>query len=238
MDSQNDLTIIDGRDTIGTLLATRWAWTGSDNPTINKTYALLTKLGAALVAMADESARLKSSGRLTKAGVDEALHDFISSNFAPAYRAADYDGRRGLERAIETARAQGVDPIDKTDAAGAVLRSDLRRMFFAMPDPQRAAILARPVAGTMPAALATAILELPPEIHGLDADKEAALREAAFGNRFPDQARLIAELAEVRAFTIAALELAAGKVMNAIGANFYHFNELVWGGQPGDEAAA
>jgi len=102
---------------------------------------------------------------------------------------------------------QGVQKIDKTDVAAAILRMDVRRKWFDMKPHQKAATLHNP-----PAILATAILELPPAIHGLDEAKEDELRESAFSHDFPDHANDIAELKNVLEFTTTAISLARDQV--------------------------
>ncbi len=214
-------------DPLGTMVATRWTWQDSTQAIIARTHGHLLALATAGNKLRDEAGAQRTARRLTDKGLREHLVDFLSREFAPAYRRADHDGRRGIERQIETLRAQGVRKIEPTDAAAAMLRSDLRRMFFDMTVGRRKALLIEP-----PALLATALLELPEAFHGMEADEADRLRERAFGAEFPEQAGQIEELRAVHEFVVSGLTVARDDAMRSAEISLADFNEVVWHGEP------
>lgn len=223
MDTQNK--VVSAADPLGTMLATWWHWPESEQQIVHRTQGYLVRLATGANALRAEAEAQKIARRLTEAGLREHLETFAAREFAPAYRQADYDGRRGIERQIEHLRAQGVRKIDPTDVAAAVLRSDLRRAWFDMDKTRRAIMLHNP-----PAMLATAILEMPEAFHGLDSDAADSLREAAFGQDFPKQAGQIGELRAVHEFVVAGLRAASDDAMRTMAIDTREFNLLVWGG--------
>lgn len=227
MDTDKDQTqTISLDDPLGSFLAVRWSWSESELQIVHRAHGYLVRLATTGSALRKEAETQKTAGRLTEAGLREHLKNFASREFAPAYRQADHDGRRGIDRQIEHLRAQGVRKIDPTDAAAAVLRSDLRRAWFEMNETRRQMMLRNP-----PAMLATAILEMPEAFHGLDADAADRLREAAFGQDFPEQAGQIEELRAVQEFVVAGLDVARGDAMRTMAIDTHQFNKLVWGGE-------
>ncbi|MDA3857195.1 MAG: hypothetical protein PF480_02890 [Roseovarius sp.] len=213
-------------DPLGSMVAIRWQWKESEQQIVQRSHGYLLRLATAANSLRKEAETQRVAGRLTDAGLHEHLENFASREFAPAYRQADHDGRRGIKRQIEHLRAQGVRKIDPTDAAAAVLRSDLRRAWFDMDKTQRKIMLHNP-----PAMLATAILEMPEAFHGLDADAADSLREAAFGHDFPEQAGQIEELRAVHEFVAAGLDVARDDAMRKMAIDTRQFNLLIWGGE-------
>lgn len=211
-------------DPLGTMLASGWVWHDSGQPIVARTHGYLMALATGANKLRDEAAAQRTAGRLTETGLQEHLVAYLSREFAPAYRRADHDGRRGIERQIETLRAQGVRKIEPTDVAAAILRSDLRRMFFDLPEMNRAALLREP-----PVILATALLELPEAFHRLDADD---LRERAFGADFPELSGQIDELRDVHRFVVSGLTVARDDAMGSAGIGLSEFNLAVWNGEP------
>ncbi|WP_294609336.1 hypothetical protein [uncultured Roseovarius sp.] len=211
-------------DPMGSMLASGWAWHDSEQPIIARTHNYLAALATGANKLRDEVAAQRAAGRLTETGLKEHLVRFLSREFAPAYRRADRDGRRGIKRQIETFRAQGVRAIEPTDVAAAILRSDLRRMFFDLPEMARTALLIEP-----PVILSTALLELPEAFHRLDADE---LRERAFGADFPELSVQIDELRAVHLFVASSLTVARDDAMSSAGIDLCEFNLAVWNGDP------
>ena len=222
-------------DPLGSLLVARWGWKESEQQIVHRAHGYLVRLATAGNALRKEARSQKAAGRLTDAGLREHMEAFAMREFAPAYRQADHDGRRGIEEQIKVLRAQGVYKIDPTDAAAAILRSDLRRAWFEMSETRRRVMMHNP-----PAMLATAILELPEAFHGLDAEAADNLREAAFGHDFPEHAGKIKELRAVHQFVVAGLDVARNDATRTLSIDIHLFNKLVWGGEIGaqDKGAA
>ena len=191
------------------MLAARWTWRESSIAIAPRVHAHLLTLATAANRLRDEAAAQRTARRLTEAGMRAHLVEFLARTFGPAYRRLDDEGRRGLIRAIETVRAQGVRKIDPADGA--------------------AAIMAAP-----PRDLATALLEIPLSFAGLTEAEADALREKAFATDFPESAGQIAELRAVLAFTVAALRLARSDAMRSADIDQTAFDFAVWGGTPAD----
>ncbi|MGF1659218.1 MAG: hypothetical protein ACFCUS_07295, partial [Rubrimonas sp.] len=114
------------------MLAARWTWRESSIAIAPRVHAHLLTLATAANRLRDEAAAQRTARRLTEAGMRAHLVEFLARTFGPAYRRADDEGRRGLIRAIETVRAQGVRKIDPADGAAAIMAAPPRDLATAL----------------------------------------------------------------------------------------------------------
>ena len=179
-------------DPIAMMLRTRWVWTETKVQLIHRVKTNLDKLIDALVEMSATHSKLRGRGTLTPAGLSEATAMAATQTFAPAWRAVDSDGWRKLPLEIGGLQFAMVPKVDKADTAGAILRTDLRRLWLAMQTGDRLAKLANPT-HDLPAAL----LEVTGAMLCLTERDAAILQQSLGQTQFPEQLAAIRDLEAV-----------------------------------------
>lgn len=159
--------------------------------------AALAEAYRALLAMPEQTAAkagdLARDPNLTAVGRKTTLRSWAQTGPVEALR----KGRTALEagdRAIAEIKARMTGAtVDKSDFAGAMVRSDIRKWIAAMPPAERVARLAT---GECDPATVTAILEAPPELSGLSPEQHSALATREIIAKNPEEAELIAKIEE------------------------------------------
>jgi len=212
-------------DPIAVLMRTRWAWETTEVQLIHRVKTNLDKLVDGLVGIQSQHEKLRGRGTLTPAGLSEATAMAATQTFAPAWRAVDSDGWRKLPLEIGGLQFAMVPTVDKTDIAGAILRTDLRRLWLAMQTGDRLAMLANPTRD-----LAAALLEVPGAMLGLTARDAAILQQSLGENQFPDELAAIRDLEAVRTFAGTIMTMAQKTIMGITALDRAGFEALMWGG--------
>jgi len=180
MNKQTDLNQITGNGIdlhhpVTIMMATRWEWTDTKVQLLPRVRTLLQNVIDAMLDVSSQYEKLQRRGHLTPAGLVDVIKTTVVKDFAPRWRAADMDGWRKLPVEIGYLKHQMVPVVDKADFAGAVLRSDLRRLWMAMKPPQRIGLVVNPTRD-----LAAALLEIPGALIGLN-EHDAALLQSCLG---------------------------------------------------------
>lgn len=143
-------------------LKARWKadWSNPDN------YSLETAFLASLAYMdrpADIRKKLASDGTLTDKGIANALVAEIGKTVGQLKRDMALVARR--RQTIEAKRADlGTMKFDKSDAAGAIRRMELRAYIKSLPHSEKIEVLLK----NKEASLVEAVLELPGQVSGID----------------------------------------------------------------------
>jgi hypothetical protein len=170
-------------------------------------YSALMDLTDAGIARASE---LKGDPAYTPIGRRQQMAEWFKANAVPKVKAA----RNALainEREIEATRAKMTGAaIDKTDVAGAMLRSEIRSWLRGMDPAKRNAMI---VTGELPQTAAIAILEAPAELSGVSRQQHGKLQESVLEVAHPAEAARIRAMEE-GAQALASMERAA--VLNLI----------------------
>lgn len=153
--------------------------------------AIWPQLAAAYVALnkAAEDGRAKASAlkndpNYTPVGRANQMKNWLLGDGLAPVKAAR-GAMKAAQAEIDATRAKMTGAaIDKSDVAGAVLRTDLRAWFRGL-DP--AARTARLVMKDIPQDLKLAILEAPPELSGVSAEQKAAVERDEIEARHPDE---------------------------------------------------
>lgn len=150
-------------------------------------------LNAAGGALSATLERLAGNKDYTQEGRRNRLRETFVRDVAPALKA----GQAALlaaehERTQIRERAEESMLTDRTDVAGAMLRSEIRTWLRGLEPGKRSAMLALP--DDLSPDVALAIVEAPPELSGVPQGQREALRERAFTAQNPDAARTIAHI--------------------------------------------
>lgn len=208
----------------GILLHTQWQW---DNPKVDltrRTKGMMDNLVDQVMALKDKYDALLRTGQLTTAGVRDQVAASVRKDFVPVWKYIDKEAWLGIQAMIADLRGQMVPKTEKADVAGAVLRSDLRRMWGAMASEVRMGLLYNPTRD-----LTAALLEVPGAMVGLKPADAEALLERLGETQFPQQMAAIEELQDVRVFLGSIMVFVQSDVMAMLKQDAADFEKLVWG---------
>lgn len=142
-------------------------------------------------ALAQKREALARDERLTPVGRREALADFVKSIGVEAMRKASgaLDHAASLRKSI---KAQMVPKgYDKTDIAGAMVRSEIRTWLRGLSPESKSALFAM---DDLSPEVATAIYEAPAELSGLSPATKDAIHEKVIAASYPEQAHQARDL--------------------------------------------
>lgn len=151
-------------------------------------YSHLNSFADALVAKAQE---IESDKRLSPVGKRDALHGFVNGLGMEALKkaaAAFQHASDEIDRIKERAK---VAPVDKTDAAGAILRSETRTWLRSLDPAERTALLHAP---DLEPAIALAITEAPAQLSGVLPQQKNSLIQRAMAATHPEEVKQIDEI--------------------------------------------
>lgn len=123
-----------------------------------------------------EISEMEENGSLSKTGIAERITDFAKERIGPQWQRLEVEIRKANGYADGEEIRLSKPEIDKTDLAGAVMRSNIRDHFAKMSHPQRKTHIVRNQ-NIEPVVLA-ALLEAPSFLTGLDDDDIASIRHA------------------------------------------------------------
>lgn len=137
--------------------------------------------------------KLAKEGRLSAKGIDEALRSNLETGVVGRLRRAQHEVAK-VRGEIEATRAgMGIPKPDKTDAAGAILRSEYRTYLRQAGLAKAAELLTNPNADP---ALLEAAWEVPAAMIGLDEGMRENLRKSILDRTHAEEIALLDELAE------------------------------------------
>lgn len=210
---------------IASTLVVAWHWKDSTIPLMQGAFTRLTKLAETEHRFMDKYYAVTASNLLSDAGKKSAIEEAFSTIVAPVYRDAQLEGQ-SMKNMIASLKANSLPRVDPTDVAGAMTRSDIRRIFLSMdPIKKQVAIKSNPSKQ-----LAAALLEFPPELLGLTPQDVAELT-ASFGeSAYPENARQIDELTDGLDVVKTLLRLAMVVAVGKLRMTEAQVEALIWGG--------
>jgi hypothetical protein len=237
VEKKMDMALMKGRSTIrkgGSLTGVtgktsrfteRWCFDTSRNPSLKP---LEAAYDAGFDAVDRVEARTRANaadGRFTPQGSKHDVLTFALSDLVPVL----HKSRLAIKK-IETEVAAReskfkLDGPDKSDVAAAFRRMEIRTRLREMPAAQQTAYFAG-YGNNLPADVAMAVLELPPEYSGVPQSRHDILTHSVLDARHGAE---IAELAEIKAAIAVAetvVELARDEVRLEVGCDTKKFNEL------------
>jgi hypothetical protein len=222
---QQPVKAFDMATPIASAVALSWHWKDSTIPLMQSVYGKLSKMAAAESRFLDQYHAANTNPNLTDAGKLAANEAVFSATLAPIYRDVQMDGQ-SIKNMIASLKANSLPRVDPADVAGAMTRSDIRRIFLQMePVKRTVAIKANPSKQ-----LAAALLEFPPELLGLSQQDVADLT-AAFGeSAYPEYAAQIAELGLGLDAAKTVLQMVVVLAADKLRMNRQQVETLIWGG--------
>jgi hypothetical protein len=166
-----------------------------------------------------------ASGRFTADGVkDDALHFAMSSLIPVLHRARTTIKKAKVEVAERKSKLK-LEVPDKTDVAGAFRRMEIRTFLREMKADDQTKYFAR-YGDNLPAEVATAILEVPPEFSGVPKSRHDLMVGRALEFQHGPEVAEIAELEEAIAAAESAVETGRDEVRLEAGIDERKFNEM------------
>jgi hypothetical protein len=164
--------------------------TGKEIPVLAEAYRGLNVAAEAIVA---RQAELADDPNFTKAGKKAQLQAWVRDHGVPALKKAR-EAVAAAEASARTIQANlSRSTVDKTDVAGAMIRSEVRARLQKMDDATRVAMLQAP--GLDPTT-AAAILEAPPWLSGVTADQHSRIMAAQLAVANPEAVESITGIEE------------------------------------------
>ena len=204
-----------------------WTFDAKPNTTLDKLeQAYFMALGS--VDRVEERTRSNAAtGRFTAEGLKVAALEFVLSEAVPSLST----GRRTINKAkAEVAERKAklkVAGPDKTDAAAAVRRSDIRTQLRAMKPEDQSKFFAQ-FGDDLPSEVATAIMEMSPEFSGVPKSRHDLITKRALEAQHGPEIAEITEIEEAIAVAEGAVEAARTEVRLECGVQEEaKFNELV-----------
>lgn len=159
--------------------------------------------------------RLASDQNFSQTGRQNQIREWFWAEGLPALR----EGRAAVEKArdkIDAVRGEmKASAIDKHDAAGAILRSEIRAWLRGMEGGKRTAMLA--AGDDLDPTVALAIQEAPAELSGVTREQRTRLEERAALAQNPEAAEKIATIEEATEALASTLRAASLEMMRDTG---------------------
>jgi hypothetical protein len=114
-------------------------------------------------------------------------------------------------------------PANPTDIAAILERQEIRAILRSMPPAERSAL----VFNATDPRIVEAVLQMPPEMSGLPADRYAAVEKKYQEEKFAPELSKISELTDLVAHADAAADLARGELRRTMGLDSQQFEQMV-----------
>jgi hypothetical protein len=203
-----------------------WTFDAASNTTLARLeQAYLSGLEA--VDRIEEHTRSNvASGKLTPEGVKDASLKFALSDLVPVLHKSRSTIKKAKAEVTERKAKLKVEGPDKSDVAGALRRMEIRTFLRNMrPDDQSEYF--RSYGDDLPAEVAIAVLELPPEFSGVPKSRHDLMGARALEAQHGPEMAAIAELEDAVAVAESAVETGRDEVRLEAGApDEGRFNEL------------
>jgi hypothetical protein len=193
---ENKFRMPKGRQTIrknGGRRTRLWELSGSQNSTVQKLEQVYLAGLDAMDRVEARHAKNKADARFTAEGVRDDLLKFALNDAVPALHQGRVTIRKAKDELAERKGKLKLAGPDKTDLVAAMRRQEIRARLLTMkPDERDQYILRYGV--DLPAEVAVAIIELPPEYSGVPKSQYDLLTEDALSKQFGEA---IAEIKEI-----------------------------------------
>lgn len=218
--------VLDLSHPIGSLLLVAWQWRESTISLVQSVYGKLTKLVEAEQSFMDRYFSNTANPNLSEAGKQSANEAAFNATLAPIYRDVQADSGQALKKKIASLKANSLPRTDPADFASAIVRSDIRRIFLAMSGPGKAVTIKSDPSQQ----LASALLEFPPELIGLNQQDLQTLTEGFGKFAYPENAAQIAELTLGLEAVKTLLNMVEVLACDKLRMNAARLQVLIWGG--------
>lgn len=152
-------------------------------------------------------------GTLNAKGMTEAIRDFAATKVVPDLRRLEFRLEKAEKALAERRLRLGVPAPDKTDAAGATLRAEVRAHLRGLEPAERTALLM-----VNPSALVvSAVFEAPGFLSGVPDDVRARAEEAIIEGSAPEELARIEEEREAMGVVGMAMEIAIRTIKEETG---------------------
>ncbi|MFY9954803.1 hypothetical protein [Bradyrhizobium sp.] len=159
-----------------------------------------------------------ASGKFTPDGVKQDALSFALNELVPSLHRARNTIQKARAEVAERKSKLTLPAADKTDAAGAIRRQEIRAFLRDIkPEAQSKFFGSRE--GKLPADILAAVLEMPPEFSGVPKTRHALLMEEAIKAQHGDEAAEIAQLVEAIEVAESTLEIGRDEMRLEVGAH-------------------
>lgn len=199
----NNFKIPKGRQTIrknGGRRTRLWELSGSNHPTVQKLEAAYLAGLAAMDRAEARHAANKADPRFTGEGVRDDLLKFALTDAVPALYQGQVVIKKARSEVAERKSKLKIEPPDKTDAAGARRREEIRRWLLGKKPSELSKYFAS-YGDNLPAEIAQAVIELPAEYSGVSQSRHDTLTERILNAQFGSE---IAEIKQIEEAIVAA----------------------------------
>lgn len=146
--------------------------------------------------------KLTKEGRLSPRGIEETLRNNLETGVVGRLRRGQHEVAKVRAEIAETRARMGIPKPDKTDAAGAILRSEYRTFLRQVGMVEAAKLLTDPDADP---ALLEAAWEVPAPMIGLDESMRENLRKTILDRTHAEEIAVLDELSEAATIVEGAL---------------------------------
>ena len=166
-----------------------------------------------------------TSGRFTPAGVKDDALKFALNDLVPSLHKARQTIKKAKAEAAERRSKLKLEGPDKSDAAAAVRRADIRDQLRAMKPEEQTQFFAR-LGDNVPPEVAMAIMEMPASLSGVPKSRYDLMRAGALQAQYGSEIAEIAELERAIAAAESAVEAGRDEVRSECGVHdVAKFNE-------------
>jgi hypothetical protein len=168
--------------------------------------------------MEERSRSSAASGRFTPEGVKADALQFALSDLVPNLHKAKQAVNKAKGEVAERRAKLKIEGPDKSDAAAAIRRTDLRLQLRSMKPDEQSQLFGR-LGDNVPQEFAMAIMEVPPEFAGVPKSRQDLITARALEIQHGPEMAAINELEEAIATVEGALEAARDEVRIEAGVN-------------------
>ena len=167
-----------------------------------------------------------ASGKFTPEGVKDDALKFAISDLVPSLHKARTTIKKAKAEVADRKSKLRVERPDKSDVAGAMRRTEIRNFLRAMKGNDQKNYFAR-YGDNLPAEVAMAILEMPPELSGVPKTRHDLLTDRALTAQHGPEIAEITEMEEAIAAAESAVETGRDEVRLEVGVHDERkFNEM------------
>jgi hypothetical protein len=203
-----------------------WELADSKNLTVQKLEAAYLAGFEAMDRVETRHAQNKTDSRFTPDGVKDDLLKFVLNEAVPALHQSRMTIRKAKDEVAERRGKLKLAGPDKSDIAGALRRQEIRQRLSAMKPDEQSAYFGK-YGDNLPAEVAVAVVELPPEFSNVPPSRHDLLIESELNAQFGPEIQEIQELQQAIEAAESSVEAARDEVRLEVGLHdVAKFNEL------------
>jgi hypothetical protein len=193
-----------------------WELSGSDNPTVQRLEAVYLDGLSTMDRAEARHATNKVDPRLTADGVRDDLLKFVLTDAVPALHQGRMAIKKARDEVVERKSKLKIEGPDKTDAAAALRRMEIRTRLREMKPHELSKYFAR-YGDNLPAEIALAVIEMPAEYSGVPQSRYDLLTQRALIAQFGNVIEEINELEEAIQAAESSIEAARDEIRLEVG---------------------